>query len=516
MSFNEKLQNLRKANKLSQEQLADMLDVTRQSVSKWESGTTYPEMDKLITMCKIFKCSLDDLTNDEITEINVEKKQNNGSFITNLVSNIQEIIDKTVKMFRAMNAKQVVGVIASLLILAIFLCIMRIPFEVLENGFYTVVMNIPNRRISGSLAGFFNMILDVVFFILYILAFIYIYKLAYLDKYEFVEKKDDAKETIEDEIIQKENETKEVKIVHESKPKNNTLFCLLGNIVIWFLRIISAICIFPFIFTLIALFAIIVIAIVMMFDGIVYMGVFLGIVFAIILNIWILEVGCAFVFNKKTSFKRLMWTFFFGLAGIGVSIGLIASEVADISFINSVPSEYERVSITKEYPMQDDLIIDDNFYYYRRIEYVENEDMVDILEIKVDHYAEMNNPIITLDDNRLSLQIYYSREFGIQKKLWELIKRDLRNKEIRNYEPLHEIVITVTSSKKNISKLKANTKAQQEKDYKNRYESCDDILDVRVSSYEDRIEALIEENDRLRERIEDLEDYKNRIKDIVE
>ena len=54
MYFNEKLQKLRKEHKLSQEQLADMLDVTRQSVSKWESGTTYPEMDKLITMCKIF------------------------------------------------------------------------------------------------------------------------------------------------------------------------------------------------------------------------------------------------------------------------------------------------------------------------------------------------------------------------------------------------------------------------------------------------------------------------------
>ena len=68
MSFNEKLQYLRKENKLSQEQLADMLDVTRQSVSKWESGTTYPEMDKLIMLCKIFRCSLDDLTNDEIVD----------------------------------------------------------------------------------------------------------------------------------------------------------------------------------------------------------------------------------------------------------------------------------------------------------------------------------------------------------------------------------------------------------------------------------------------------------------
>lgn len=67
MKFSEKLVILRKQYQFSQEQLADMLDVSRQSVSKWESGQTYPEMDKLLSMCKIFKCSLDDLTNDEIT-----------------------------------------------------------------------------------------------------------------------------------------------------------------------------------------------------------------------------------------------------------------------------------------------------------------------------------------------------------------------------------------------------------------------------------------------------------------
>lgn len=75
MSFSEKLIKLRKENKLSQEMLADKLDVSRQSVSKWESGQTYPEMDKLLAMCKIFDVTLDELTtNDEIDILNVEKK----------------------------------------------------------------------------------------------------------------------------------------------------------------------------------------------------------------------------------------------------------------------------------------------------------------------------------------------------------------------------------------------------------------------------------------------------------
>ena len=62
MSFSEKLQRLRKEKGLSQEQLAELLKVSRQSVSKWESGkTSYPEIDKLIVLSDLFEITLDDL-----------------------------------------------------------------------------------------------------------------------------------------------------------------------------------------------------------------------------------------------------------------------------------------------------------------------------------------------------------------------------------------------------------------------------------------------------------------------
>lgn len=61
MSFGENLQFYRRNNYITQEQLAEKLDVSRQSISKWESNTTYPEMDKLLLMCDMFSCSLDTL-----------------------------------------------------------------------------------------------------------------------------------------------------------------------------------------------------------------------------------------------------------------------------------------------------------------------------------------------------------------------------------------------------------------------------------------------------------------------
>jgi len=61
MKFNEKLLKLRKENALSQEELGEKLNVTRQTVSKWELGETTPEMEKLVEMAKLFNISVDEL-----------------------------------------------------------------------------------------------------------------------------------------------------------------------------------------------------------------------------------------------------------------------------------------------------------------------------------------------------------------------------------------------------------------------------------------------------------------------
>lgn len=85
MKFSEKLQSLRKGKGLSQEKLAELLDVSRQAVSKWESGQTYPEIEKLIILCDLFEITLDELVRDRgsmvndtvIKEINLEDKSSN-------------------------------------------------------------------------------------------------------------------------------------------------------------------------------------------------------------------------------------------------------------------------------------------------------------------------------------------------------------------------------------------------------------------------------------------------------
>ena len=67
MNFRENLVHLRAVNNLTQEQLAMMLGVSRQSVAKWEEGKSNPEMDKLLGFCRIFNCALDELVQGDLT-----------------------------------------------------------------------------------------------------------------------------------------------------------------------------------------------------------------------------------------------------------------------------------------------------------------------------------------------------------------------------------------------------------------------------------------------------------------
>lgn len=67
MSFGQNLQYLRKmSNKMTQEELAEKLNVSRQTISKWELDSVYPEVSKLIELCNLFSCSIDQLIRDDL------------------------------------------------------------------------------------------------------------------------------------------------------------------------------------------------------------------------------------------------------------------------------------------------------------------------------------------------------------------------------------------------------------------------------------------------------------------
>lgn len=67
MSLGTNIQYLRKLNKLTQEQFAERMDITRQTVSRWEADEVIPELNKLVEMCSTFSCKLDELVREDMS-----------------------------------------------------------------------------------------------------------------------------------------------------------------------------------------------------------------------------------------------------------------------------------------------------------------------------------------------------------------------------------------------------------------------------------------------------------------
>lgn len=74
MSFGEQLQLLRRVNNLTQEDFAEELQVSRQSVSKWESSKGYPEIEKIIYICNTYGVTLDELFAEEVLPVREEQE----------------------------------------------------------------------------------------------------------------------------------------------------------------------------------------------------------------------------------------------------------------------------------------------------------------------------------------------------------------------------------------------------------------------------------------------------------
>ena len=142
MSFSENLMRLRKQKGLSQEEFANEIDVSRQTVSKWELGSSTPEMEKLMQMSNFFGVSVDDLLNsDDITSKTIKVENTNNINETekapetnynNYKTESDGKENKKKKTVTALIVTLIVGVIITILTILIILLIR--DFDEKENN----------------------------------------------------------------------------------------------------------------------------------------------------------------------------------------------------------------------------------------------------------------------------------------------------------------------------------------------------------------------------------------------
>ena len=132
MTLGEKISKLRKEYNYTQEQLADILGVSRQSISKWESDIAYPETEKLIELGKIFECSMDYLLKDEVAEKTGASVSE--SYFTEKVTEISKKVLTDKNKGKAKKILKIIGII-----LAVFLVV-----DIISMILYFCVLGTPH------------------------------------------------------------------------------------------------------------------------------------------------------------------------------------------------------------------------------------------------------------------------------------------------------------------------------------------------------------------------------------
>ena len=139
MKFGENLKAIRKSKKMSQEQLAEKLNVSRQSVSKWETGDAFPEMNHILELCKLFSCKINDLVHTDMSDI--------SSLDEEIIMRVVKFNEEKQKKVRTLS--NVIGLIGKI---GRIVLLVAIPFVVITMLLVPYVVN--HVEITENVIGF--------------------------------------------------------------------------------------------------------------------------------------------------------------------------------------------------------------------------------------------------------------------------------------------------------------------------------------------------------------------------
>lgn len=485
MNLSDNLKKIRKEHNLSQEDLAESLGVSRQSVSKWESGQAYPEMDKVLQICKIFDIGIDDLLNRDIKKVQKEEKAKIN--INKYIDDFLNYFTKAIDMFSNMKFKDIAKCIFEQLIIIILILILEsVLGTLLSNLFRNLLFFLGNHaynicfQILQALYSIFCIIVGMVIVL-------HIFKVRYLDYYKIIDKeeledKENIKQDRKESIDKKHFLNKKEKIIirdpnHSSyKFISALLKMLLVLVKILTLFIVGFLC-----FSFVAFVVSFVISFMFINNEIFFAGLILSILSCLLINYILLNLLYHFYINTKAKFTMLGVMFISSLVIMGIGIGLLLFSIPKFNLVNVDDKDY---FVTDEmiYQMNDNMVIHD----YYKLTYIETNS--NDVKIECTHSKIYD---VSFKENNYS---YISVERNIDNELnfIKTVIKDISNNKIVNYDDMSVIVYT---SKQNIEKLKFN----KEKEYENQYEKRIDELQRDIDQKENKISEL-------QDRIYELED----------
>ena len=458
MKFCDKLQKIRKENNVTQEQLADKLDVSRQAVSKWESGTAYPDTEKLIQISKIFKVSLDELINDEV-QVNKEKITSKKYNFMDIFNVVFEFISKSFSMFWAMKFKDKIKLLFEIAVLVFALIIAsHITVSIITEIIRRIFIFLPGR-ISNYIAMVVDNILYAGCLVIGVIVVIKVFKTRYLDYYVVITD-DTVEERVLEEPIKELKEKKDYKVViRDPEHSSFNFFKKIYAGFILILKVLALIVAVPVILTFISAVMLFVISLGYAVSGLFFSGISLAIFGGIVFLFLVLEFIYNLLFDRKHAYLRVFILFILSLVMIGSGMGLSFTALNDFEIIkdSELSSEVETISID----MLDNLVLNN-------LKDIPNDKVVidnDLKNIKIDVRTYGNvfmRPYTYIShDSNDDYQEYHVvniiTEYDDMKTFKRMIE-DAKKKQFRTYDENGFVIEKIYISEKNLEKISNNYK----------------------------------------------------------
>lgn len=446
-NFADNLKKVRKDNNLSQEQLAEQLGVSRQSVSKWESAQAYPEMDKVLQICKMFNLNIDELLNQNLQEIKEKKEEKNN--INKYIDDFLGFVTKTIDMFSSMNFKEKVRCLFEqlfvFLILLILFLIIGSVFEAIASNLIAILPNV--------VYGILKDIYIVLYLIFAFIIFIHIFKTRYLDYYEIV--KSDDLENINNKVENSDSEHYEEKndinkvLIEKRKEKivirdpKHSEYKFINGLLKVLLFIIKCLTMFIFIVFSCSLVGLVFVFIIFIYHvsvNTLFVGLSIGSLSCIFINILILISLFSFIFNKKFPAKKIFISLLISLLIGGLGAALTFIRCLSLDFLEYPLSNNKEIIET--YDFNNDMNIY-NFIHDDTIVFETDNSLDNKVKVIVKYDKEVFNISLNKEDENIVINGKDKLDDFVS--VYKKVKSNLKNNKIYNYTYLYPEVTIITS-----------------------------------------------------------------------
>lgn len=459
MKFAQNLQKLRKASGMSQEALAEKLDVTRQSVSKWESASSYPEMDKLIAICKIFEVDMETLLNGDVLEEKEETTKEQEQVISKELFNKFDIfMKKIVYLFDSMSAKELMSFIITILILFIIIAIMKLPFEIVQDFIGEHIFLQLGDKLGPILSNTWNIIIELIYVFFSIIFFIYFIKTKYIDHIKIETKKENDKKIIKEETNTKEKR-KEEKVIQVVKKDNHSISDTFTQLIICFMKFIAICFLFGVGMVLLMFTFGLGLSISFLVKGLPVIGITIGLLGALLIIGVIFEIPLNFVINHKNSHRKIGVSLLSAFILLIIGTTCFMLDILKFTYIDDVPKGAKLKNETYEYQMID--YLNTAGIYYDNVNFVIDNTIDDSkIIIETSYYDYLIDTTLSIYDYNGVLHIARKNKqsrINISNFL-DTIGKDLKEYTFYNYEKIAQIKTTIKATEKNIEQIKINNR----------------------------------------------------------